>query len=158
MKQRTPSLALRRHGRLAAALLGAVVAIAAASIGGHRFVWNLSPSLPRGLYLPDRSTVPSRGAIVTLPPPANAAAVIAARRYLPAVLGPDQTTDIARIARARGDGARRRLVGRLQTQETLQLATRTSPRSWRLAANWQQPRERSEASFFREGVNHFVQS
>jgi type IV secretory pathway VirD2 relaxase len=59
-------------------------------------------------------------------------------RRLAAVLGPDQTTDIARIAQAPGDGARRRLVGRLEMLETLQLATRTSPRSWRLVANWQE--------------------
>jgi conjugative transfer signal peptidase TraF len=77
------SSTLRRHGRLAVVLLGAVAAIMVASIGSRHFVWNLSPSVPRGLYILDRSAAPIRGAIVTFPPPANAAAVITARRYLP---------------------------------------------------------------------------
>jgi conjugative transfer signal peptidase TraF len=83
MKQWTPLLVLRRHGRLIAVLLSAAASIGAASIAGHRVVWNLSPSLPRGLYVRASSAAPDRGAIVTFPPPANAAAVIAARRYLP---------------------------------------------------------------------------
>jgi conjugative transfer signal peptidase TraF len=77
------SLTWRCLRRLAFVLLGTVAAIIVASIAGGRFVWNLSPSLRRGLYVLDRSAAPTRDAIVTFQPPANAAALIAARHYLP---------------------------------------------------------------------------
>jgi len=55
----------------------------AASLAGRLFVWNLSASLPRGLYRLDRSAPPTRGAVVTFAPPPAVAAMIVARRYLP---------------------------------------------------------------------------
>ena len=58
-------------------------------------------------------------------------------RQLAAVLAPDQTTDVARLAAKSGDGERRRLVGRLQKLETLQLAVRTTAGSWKLSPEWQ---------------------
>ena len=58
-------------------------------------------------------------------------------RKLAAVLAPDQTTDVARIAAKTGDSERRRLVGRLQKLETLQLAVRTTRGSWQLSPEWQ---------------------
>jgi type IV secretory pathway VirD2 relaxase len=58
-------------------------------------------------------------------------------RRLAYLLGPDQTTDVGRIALTTDGSTRRRIMGRLQVLETLQLAERLSPRSWRLAANWQ---------------------
>jgi type IV secretory pathway VirD2 relaxase len=53
-------------------------------------------------------------------------------------LGPDQTTDLARLGAVSGPTTRRRLVGRLQTLEALQLAARTERGGWRLVANWQE--------------------
>lgn len=61
-------------------LAGAVV-LGAGSVA-HHLTWNLSPSLPRGLYLLHRGAVPRRQSIVAFPVPAMAAATIAARRYL----------------------------------------------------------------------------
>jgi hypothetical protein len=58
-------------------------------------------------------------------------------RRLAAVLGPDESVDVARLVRATGDRERRRLVGRLQVLEMMQLAERTSAATWRLDANWQ---------------------
>jgi len=58
-------------------------------------------------------------------------------RRLAATLDRDGTTDLARIGRERDERARRRLVGRLQTLETLELARRTGPASWQLDADWQ---------------------
>jgi type IV secretory pathway VirD2 relaxase len=58
-------------------------------------------------------------------------------RRLADILGPDQTTDVARLALTTDSRNRRRIIGRLKVLETLHLAARTSPRSWRLAANWQ---------------------
>jgi type IV secretory pathway VirD2 relaxase len=53
-------------------------------------------------------------------------------------LGPDQTTDLARLQAVSGPSVRRWLVARLQTLEALQLATRTERGGWRLVANWQE--------------------
>jgi type IV secretory pathway VirD2 relaxase len=58
-------------------------------------------------------------------------------RRLAAVLGPDQTADVGRLALATADAERRRLVGRLQVLETMELAERTAAGAWRLDANWQ---------------------
>jgi type IV secretory pathway VirD2 relaxase len=58
-------------------------------------------------------------------------------RKLAAALAPDLTTDVARLASNRSDGERRRLVGRLQKLETLQLAARTTRGSWQLSPDWQ---------------------
>jgi type IV secretory pathway VirD2 relaxase len=53
-------------------------------------------------------------------------------------LGPDQSTDLRRLAAVSGPSIRRRLVGRLQALETLQLASRTGAGAWQLVANWQE--------------------
>ena len=74
---------LRRLGLMGAVLLVAVLAVGASARAGRHFLWNLSPSLPRGLYLLEPGSVPRRGAIVAFQPPAPAAAEVAARRYLP---------------------------------------------------------------------------
>jgi type IV secretory pathway VirD2 relaxase len=58
-------------------------------------------------------------------------------RKLAVALAPDQTTDVARLAANRSDAERRRLVGRLQKLETLQLATRTRGGAWTLSPEWQ---------------------
>jgi len=50
---------------------------------GHTLTWNLSSSLPRGLYLLRRGATATAGSIVAFPVPARVAAVMAARRYLP---------------------------------------------------------------------------
>jgi conjugative transfer signal peptidase TraF len=65
------------------ALVGCSATIAAASMVGSHFLWNLSPSLPRGLYRVHRDLSPTRGALVNFAPPVGAAALIAARGYLP---------------------------------------------------------------------------
>jgi conjugative transfer signal peptidase TraF len=71
------------HRNVVVAVFVGVGVIAIASVLGRFFLWNLSPSLPRGLYLRDPSSAPRRGAVVSFAPPADAAAVIAARGYLP---------------------------------------------------------------------------
>jgi conjugative transfer signal peptidase TraF len=60
-----------------------MTAIGAASALGSLFIWNLSSSLPRGLYRLERGRLPSRGAIVAFEPPVLAAALISERGYLP---------------------------------------------------------------------------
>lgn len=70
--------------RLLAAVLPlstAVVCIAAA-VGGL-FTWNLSASLPRGLYLVERGRAPERGSIVLLAVPDSFRPLVRARDYLP---------------------------------------------------------------------------
>jgi conjugative transfer signal peptidase TraF len=47
------------------------------------FVWNPTSSLPRGLYLLDRTAPIVRGAVVSFAPSPRAAALITERRYLP---------------------------------------------------------------------------
>jgi len=80
-------LAISRRGRanhFLAVLLAALAIISSASLVAPCFVWNLSPSLPRGLYLLDMPAAPHRGAIVSFRPPPDAAALIERRSYLPA--------------------------------------------------------------------------
>jgi conjugative transfer signal peptidase TraF len=62
---------------LAAAVVGAAGGLA------PRFVWNLSASLPRGLYRLEPAAPLRRGVIVSFPPPPAVSALMAARRYLP---------------------------------------------------------------------------
>lgn len=73
----------RRFAIVVAVLLVAFVVITVASALAPSFVWNLSPSLPRGLYRLVRGAPPTRGALVSLQPPPRAAALIAERDYLP---------------------------------------------------------------------------
>lgn len=88
----TPSAPTRdildhRAGRcrlLAAVLLLSASVIVTAAAAGSFFTWNLSPSMPRGLYLLQRGEAPERGSIVIIPVPESVHAVVLARRYLPA--------------------------------------------------------------------------
>jgi conjugative transfer signal peptidase TraF len=64
--------------------LFAALAISLARVVAPSFTWNLSTSLPRGLYRLDRGAPPTRGAIVSFAPPRFASELIAARGYLPA--------------------------------------------------------------------------
>jgi conjugative transfer signal peptidase TraF len=68
---------------LLAVLLLALGIITVARVVAPSFIWNLSPSLPRGLYHLVRGAPPSRGVIVSFQPPFRAAALIAERAYLP---------------------------------------------------------------------------
>jgi len=63
-----------------AAATGAIVV---ASAVGSLFLWNLSASLPRGLYRAEPGRAPSRGAVVAFEPAPLAAALIIERGYLP---------------------------------------------------------------------------
>jgi conjugative transfer signal peptidase TraF len=81
---------LRRPTRLYAALR--IVACAAlmvmvAGALGRQMLWNLTSSMPRGLYLVKRSSLRVRGAIVSVRPPDSAAMTIYSRRYLPHGVG-----------------------------------------------------------------------
>jgi conjugative transfer signal peptidase TraF len=83
MMRRLLLRAARRLGLVGAVLLVAVLTVGVGACTGRHFLWNLSASLPRGLYLLEPSRVPRRGAIVAFEPPPPAAAEVAARRYLP---------------------------------------------------------------------------
>jgi conjugative transfer signal peptidase TraF len=67
-------------GAVIAAVSGALVYSAA--IQGHQMTWNLSPSVPRGLYAMDSGAC-QRGDLVSFRPPPQAAALIYSRGYLP---------------------------------------------------------------------------
>lgn len=73
----------RRAAHVLAVLLAALVIILGTSLVARLFVWNLSPSLPRGLYVQALRATPRRGAVVSFRPPPGAAALIARRSYLP---------------------------------------------------------------------------
>jgi len=68
---------------LFAVVSASLAVVACAGVAGRLFVWNLSASLPRGLYALDRAASPLRGAVVSFPAPSGAAALIAERGYLP---------------------------------------------------------------------------
>jgi conjugative transfer signal peptidase TraF len=74
--------ALRRP--LVPALVVAALMLVVARAVAPCFTWNLSPSLPRGLYRLERAASPVRGVLVSFVPPPLAAELIAARGYLPA--------------------------------------------------------------------------
>jgi len=59
-------------------------------------------------------------------------------RKLGAMLEPDHTIGLARIAGACGGKQRKRVVGRLQILEGLRLATRTAPGRWAFNPDWQE--------------------
>jgi conjugative transfer signal peptidase TraF len=87
----TPSISLRvlaksdgvRRRLLAATFFLSVFVIVPAAIAGSFFTWNLSPSMPRGLYLLERGKAPERGSAVILPVPDSVHAIVLARGYLP---------------------------------------------------------------------------
>jgi conjugative transfer signal peptidase TraF len=75
---------LRRPLLLLSAIVSAAFAIlAVAGFVGRHCVWNLSSSLPRGLYALDHAGPPTRGSTVSFSAPPAAAALIAERAYLP---------------------------------------------------------------------------
>jgi len=88
------SLPARRTRRVVRRLLAtsrivgcaATLVIVAANAGRH-FVWNLTPSVPMGMYLARRGAPLARGSLVAFTPPAGAAATIDARHYLPRGVG-----------------------------------------------------------------------
>jgi len=59
-------------------------------------------------------------------------------RKLGSMLEPAHTIGLARIAGACRGEQRKRVIGRLQTLENLQLATRTAPGVWALTPGWQE--------------------
>ena len=72
------------RGPLIPVFLFAALAISVARAVAPSFTWNLSTSLPRGLYRLEHRTPPTRGAIVSFAPPRLASDLIAMRGYLPA--------------------------------------------------------------------------
>jgi conjugative transfer signal peptidase TraF len=72
------------RGPLVPVFFFAALTIALACVVAPSFTWNLSISLPRGLYRLDRGAPPARGAVVSFVPPRFASELIAARGYLPA--------------------------------------------------------------------------
>jgi conjugative transfer signal peptidase TraF len=79
----TRSANRERALRLVGALAIATVVVVTARLLAPRFVWNLSASLPRGLYRLEPAAALRRGAVVSFSPPPAATALISARRYLP---------------------------------------------------------------------------
>jgi conjugative transfer signal peptidase TraF len=75
---------LRRCRGLLLVFLAAFALIVVTSTVAHFFTWNLSPSLPRGLYRLDRTALPRLRDTVSFQPASDAVALIAARSYLPA--------------------------------------------------------------------------
>lgn len=72
---------------LAGVLLLSCTMIACVSVAAHFFLWNISPSAPRGLYLLRRGGTLGVGSLVSFPPPPVAAQIIEERRYLPRGVG-----------------------------------------------------------------------
>jgi conjugative transfer signal peptidase TraF len=64
-------------------VFGAALVLVVASVTARRFTWNLTPSLPRGLYLLLPGTSPTRGAIVLFDVPTSARPFAVTRHYLP---------------------------------------------------------------------------
>jgi conjugative transfer signal peptidase TraF len=64
-----------------AAVSGAL-ALGTATVG-DRLTWNISPSVPRGLYILEPRPARQRGDLVSFRPPPGAAAIIYSRHYLP---------------------------------------------------------------------------
>ncbi len=67
-------------------------------IAGPRLLLNLTPSVPRGLYLVTPCTAVTRGMLVVVPPPTSVAALLVARGYLAA-----QTPLLKPVAALAGD-------------------------------------------------------
>jgi conjugative transfer signal peptidase TraF len=75
-----------RSDRLTTLLLVALVSFsvcAAAVLAARRCVWNLTPSVPRGLYLRRGDARVTVGATVVLPVPPRARSLVIERHYLP---------------------------------------------------------------------------
>lgn len=61
----------------------AALAISSAAVGGSRLVWNLTPSVPRGLYVRRPGLPALAGTTVITPVPAAFRSLFEERRYLP---------------------------------------------------------------------------
>jgi conjugative transfer signal peptidase TraF len=59
------------------------VLVCGIAIQAHRMTWNLSPSVPRGLYALESRDASRRGDLVVFQPAPRAAAIIYSRGYLP---------------------------------------------------------------------------
>jgi conjugative transfer signal peptidase TraF len=68
---------------VAGILLTAFAVCSAAALAARFFTLNLTPSLPRGIYLLRPDLVPRRGDIVQLPVPESVGPLVQARHYLP---------------------------------------------------------------------------
>jgi conjugative transfer signal peptidase TraF len=73
----------KRVRTLAAVLLAAAGTLAFAALVSRYFTWNLTPSLPRGLYLLVPDAQPKCGDTVLLAVPPAVRALVIARHYLP---------------------------------------------------------------------------
>jgi len=62
---------------------GAALASALACVLASHLVWNVTPSLPFGLYWLSRGAPPARGALVAFAVPASVRDLVFDRRYLP---------------------------------------------------------------------------
>lgn len=80
-------LAHKRVCKAVAIIVAAGAIVVIAVILGHRTLWNISASVPRGLYavMPDEPC--RRGSLVSFRPPPGAAVIIYSRDYLPAGAG-----------------------------------------------------------------------
>jgi conjugative transfer signal peptidase TraF len=79
------SKGLRRGcGRALITIILSTIPVATARLLAPSLTWNVSTSLPRGLYVLEPRATPARGSIVSFPAPASAAELIATRGYLPA--------------------------------------------------------------------------
>jgi conjugative transfer signal peptidase TraF len=68
---------------LAAVILLTGLVVSTAAVAGGSFTWNLSPSMPRGLYFLERGTPSERGSIVLVPVPESVRPIALGRGYLP---------------------------------------------------------------------------
>ena len=82
----SPELRRRLWGAVGILSLAGAVLLFAAALG-RRVVWNLSPSVPRGLYALMSGRACGRGALVSFHPTGVAAATIYRRDYLPVGAG-----------------------------------------------------------------------
>lgn len=78
----TPRLRRRLVTGMGIVLLACPIVVVAAVLG-HRTIWNLSASVPRGLYLVVPRVAYQRGSLVSFRPFPRAVVTIYARHYLP---------------------------------------------------------------------------
>lgn len=82
------TLVMRSRTFLCIAITAASCAIVLiAAVLGHGTIWNLSSSVPRGLYAAMLHQPCRRGSLVSFSPPPGAAAIIYSRDYLPVGAG-----------------------------------------------------------------------
>jgi conjugative transfer signal peptidase TraF len=74
---------VRVAGTFVGILLGAALVVVAVTVAAQRFTWNLTPSLPRGLYILRPNASARRAAIVIFAVPKSVRPLVATRHYLP---------------------------------------------------------------------------